>query len=505
MHAAQLLFPVVHLLTGASLPPRSQDEILGAKSQLGKELMAAGRYTDAVQVYDELVKALPNNPGLLVNLGMALHLAGRDREAVPRLEAAFRLQPSSLPAALFLGASNLRLGRPAVAVDPLQKAVRLQPANREARSLLVEALLGLERYAQAEPHLRRLTEQAPSDPGAWFSLGKTYQELARDAFGKLLARDPESPFGLALAAEARLKEGQRNAAFRLYRQALERGPNLRGPHAAIAAIYRSAGHVEWAAVEEERERVLPKPDCPRETLECSFAGGRHRDVIAAASKSKAPAANYWLARSYNELAAEAFARLTALPPSARSHELSAESYRDGRRYAESAEEWRKAVALEPGEPRLMIELAVTLRLGRDFPAAQQVIEELLRLEPDAPEPNYLLGDVLLAQEHPERAIVFLEKAVRVPPAQPHAHGALGRAYALVGRAAEAIPHLKQALPADADGSLRYQLARSYQAAGQPEQARAALEDYEEFRKALQPTSEAEGQEAVLTPPDGIVP
>ena len=57
------------------------------------------------------------------------------------------------------------------------------------------------------------------------------------------------------------------------------------------------------------------------------------------------------------------------------------------------------------------------------------------------------------------------------PAAPHAHGALGRAYALAGRAADAIPHLKQALPADVDGSLRYQLARAYQAAGQADEAR----------------------------------
>ena len=31
--------------------------------------------------------------------------------------------------------------------------------------------------------------------------------------------------------------------------------------------------------------------------------------------------------------------------------------------------------------------------------------------------------------------------------------------------------------------MRYQLARAYQATGQGEQARAALEDYEAFRKA----------------------
>jgi len=107
--------------------------------------------------------------------------------------------------------------------------------------------------------------------------------------------------------------------------------------------------------------------------------------------------------------------------------------------------------------------------------------------------------VLLARDEPARAIPFLEKAVRLESGAPHAHGALGRAYALMGRAADAITHLKQALPADVDGSLRYQLARSYQAAGQAEQARLALQDYEEFRKSFRAGSEGD-DEAAITPP-----
>ena len=214
------------------------------------ELMASGRYADAVPVYRELVKAVPNNPGLLANLGMALHLSGQDRDAVAPLEAALRLDPQSLPAALFLGASNLRLGRAAAAVAPLQKVVRLQPENAQARSLLAEALVSLERYTAAEPHLRRLAESAPTNPAAWFNLGKAYEELASRTFADLLQHDSESPYALALAADARLGRGQRSAAFRLYRQAIERGPSLRGLHAAVAGIYRAAGHADWAAVED---------------------------------------------------------------------------------------------------------------------------------------------------------------------------------------------------------------------------------------------------------------
>lgn len=354
-------------------------------SRRGSEMMASGRYAEAVAVYRGLVKAVPGNVGLLVNLGMALHLSGQDGEAIAPLEAALKLAPDSAPAALFLGAARMSLGRTAAAVAPLQKAVRLQPENREARSMLADALVTLDRHAEAEPHLRRLSRAYPKDPVVWFALGKTYEALAGQAFGRLLERDPESSLTLALVAEARLDQGQTTAAFQLYRRALERAPAQRGLHAGVAEVYRRTGHPDWAAVEEEKEKRLPKADCARDTLECAFAAGRHREVLAAAPKLETPVASYWLARACNAQAVEAFARLTALPPSAPSHGWTASMQRNEGRYAESAEEWRKAIALAPGDPRLKLELAVTLRLNQDLAGAQQVLEGVLRDGGDSPE------------------------------------------------------------------------------------------------------------------------
>jgi len=498
MVTASLLAAWVLLVPGQGAA-RPADPALAERSRAGKELMAAGRYAEAAATYRELVRALPGNAGLLVNLGMALHLSGKDQEAIPHLEAALRLDPSSLPANLFLGAARLRLGRGEAAVAPLQMAVRLQPDNLEVRSTLAEALMGLDRPAQAEPHLRRITQLAPADPAAWFNLGQAYEELAGRSFHDLLEQDPESPLTLALVAEVRLDEGQRGAAFQLYRQAAERAPTMRGLHAALARIYEETGHADWAAIEQEKERRLGAPDCTREIFACAFAAGKYRDVLAAAAQSKALDAPYWRVRAYNELAAQSFVRLTSLPPSVHSYEWQAETSRHQRRYAESAEQWRKALALAPGDPRLLTELAVSLRLGRDLTEAQRVLEEAVRAAPDAPETNFLLGDVLVARDQPARAIPFLERAVRADPRAPHAHGALGRAYALVGRPADAIPHLKQSLESDVDGSLRLQLGRAYQATGQTELARAALKDYEESRKSRPPDTGSAPDAAITAP------
>jgi tetratricopeptide (TPR) repeat protein len=494
MHGLPLLIPLVLLLAGPAPEGASPPEL----SQRGKELMAAGRYAEAVPVYHRLVEVVPDNPGLILNLGMALHLAGQDEEAIPRFEAVLKLQPTSLPAALFLGAAHLRQGRPEAAVAPLQKAVKLQPTHPDARSMLAEAFLGSERYTEAVPQLRKLTELSPKDSAAWFSLGKTYEELAGEAFESLMKQEPEGARGLALRAESLLAQGKRAAAFHLFREAIASPPTLRGLHTAVAAIYRDSGHAEWAAVEEKREGRLPAPDCAREPLACAFSAGRHSEVVRLASAGRTADAHYWRVRAYNELATRAFARLRTLPPSRELFEWTAERHEGQGQFAEAAEQWRKAIARAPEDPRLRLALAVALRQARDLAGARQALEELLQRDADLPEANYLLGDVLLAEQKPERALPLLERALRADPEQPHTHGALGRTYALLGRSADAATHLKQALPADVDGSLRYQLARALQATGREEEAQQALRDYEQFKKSLpaaEPVSPAE-----ITPP-----
>ena len=502
MRRARIRLPLpllLALLVAAAAAAGAQDEASGALAARGKQLMTAGRYAEAVPVYRELVAALPGNPGLLLNLGMALQLSGASREAVEPLAAAFRLEPGSFPAALFLGTARLRSGHTRAAIAPLQQAVRLRPDHREARALLVDALVAEGRHAQAEPQLVALARLAPEDAAVWFSLGKTYEALATQAFGTLVARDPESAFALALVADVRRDEGNATAALDLYRKASARAPGMRGLHAAIAALEREAGRPAEAAAEDEKERRLKAPDCARTPLECRFAEGKHREVVRAASGSKTLAAAYWLARSSNELAGEAFRKLEALPPSAPLHEWRAGLLRDEGRFADSAEEWRKAMARAPRDARLRQELAVTLRLDQDLAGAQAVLEQALREQPDSAMASYLLGDVLLARQQPEAAIPHLEASVRLDPGLAHAQGALGRALALVGRPAEAVPHLEQALSVDEDGSLRLQLARAYRAAGRGADAERALAEWERFRKA-RPDAAAPPASPRVTPP-----
>jgi hypothetical protein len=81
-----------------------------------------------------------------------------------------------------------------------------------------------------------------------------------------------------------------------------------------------------------------------------------------------------------------------------------------------------------------------------------------------------------------------------------AHKSLARAELAVGKAIEAIPHLKVALTADDDGTLHYQLAQAYQASGQSELAKKTLVDYQMIQRSVAAEHEAAKRETEITPP-----
>src|SRR5215467_14160930 len=109
-----LCLPVMPAWPAAA--PFPQAENLALKSQQAKQFMAEGKFGEAIPLYRELNQAVPNNPGLKLNLGMALHMAGKKREAIPELEAAVKLDPSLAPAWLFLGTARLQLGETTAAL-----------------------------------------------------------------------------------------------------------------------------------------------------------------------------------------------------------------------------------------------------------------------------------------------------------------------------------------------------------------------------------------------------
>jgi tetratricopeptide (TPR) repeat protein len=493
------VLPLIQLIALAIAAGQSDE--LAAKSQRAKEMMEAARFEEAIPIYKQLVLAVPGNAGLLLNLALAQHMAGRDREAIPNLESVLKVQPGALPALIALGAARLSTNQPQLAVGPLQKAVAADPRNQDAVGLLASALVELKRFGQAAEVYRKLTDLAPDDSRAWYGLGTTYESIAASAFERLEKAAPQSPYLTVLIADTRVQRRQFGSADSFYHEALRQLTGIHGIHSALADLYRKTGHQDWAAMEDAKEQGLPAPDCGAHPSECEFLAGH--DVQASVlprESAPTPEALFWQAKAANELALQAFFRLGQLPPSVELHQLRADIARDQKQPLEAVKEWREALALSPGNPRVMRELAVSLFLAQEYRAAIEEAGAILKSNPRSPELNFVTGDSFLRLEEPEKAVPYLRAALAADPKLLAAEASLGLALSRLGQQKEAVPHLEKALALDDDGSLHYQLARAYQSAGASDKARTTMAQYQEILKKVAQQKEEAARQAQIGPP-----
>ena len=479
----------------SSAPTQTSD--LAEQSRRGKELMAQRRFEDAIGIYRAMVKAVPGNPGLMLNLALAEQMAGHPEQAISHFEAVLKAEPNSIPALTSLGMARLQLNQPAEAVAPLKKVITLEPKDVNAHGMLAGAEMTLSRFDEAAAQYGTLTKLAPEDPKAFYGLGKAYEALATARFNELTKLAPQSGYVASLVADTRVQRRQYRSAFFFYKEAEKNTPDLPGLHAGLARVYRETGHPDWAAAEQKLETA---PDCKAQTQACRFVRGDYLGATKIAGKTESSL--FWAARAYNQLAIDAFARLGQMRDSPELHALKAQIFHDHGQDMEAAKEWGAALAIapDPNDLRLKAELANALFLARDYAGAMPMIQQFLQREPEAADWNFMMGESLWRTQQAEKAVPYLERALKSDPKMLPAHAALGLALVSLGRNSEAIPHLEAAAGLDDDGSLHYSLARAYQAAGDKERARASMEQYTEIKKRNAEVNGELAKEAEITAP-----
>lgn len=476
---------------------QSQDQ-LAEESHRAKELMAEGRFAEAIPIYQSLVRSVPGNPGLVLNLGLAQEMAGHPADAVEQFETVLKAQPDNVPALTSLGTARLQLNQPRLAIAPLEKLVTLNPANRNTRGMLAGALMATGRANEAASEYRKLAASDGSDAQAWYGLGKAYEALADHSFDQLEKIAPESAYILTLVADSQASRLQYRSAFFFYKQAEGKKADLLTLHAGLAHVYAKSGHHDWAQEEQKQERELAAASCDHRSTACNFLAGKYLETAHSAGPT--PDGLFWATKAYNALALDAFEQLGKLPDSVQIHALKADILRGHRQYLEAANEWRAALKLAPGDPRLKHELAATLFLASDYQALIPMLQSELSKGDRSADTNFMLGESLLRAEQPDKAVPYLQAALKAQPSMKAADASLGLALALMNRTGEAIPHLEKALDLDDDGSLHYQLARAYQAKGDTQRARQLMTQYQQIQGANQQHKEEVAKEAQITAP-----
>lgn len=314
---------------------------------------ARGERQKALLAYRAIVAEEPENLVALSQLGDLLALAGRFEEALE----AYGRTASMLPGSADLQRNRAhcleQLGRLAEALEALDAALAADPFYRDARNRRWDLLRRLGRAHEVESEARAALAVAGADGDAHLSLalalGETVgREAMRRALERGLARDPEHPgLGAALAG-VEVSEGSVQAGVRRFRDLLRRHPTHVRAAVELARVLLYQEEVSAARQVLEARANDPLPD-PELLFLLAETRAREGDVPAAL-----PLAERAVALLPQR--AEAWSTLGSVRLLAG-------------RAAAAAEAYERALALEPADRTIELNLAMAYeQLGR-LPAA----------------------------------------------------------------------------------------------------------------------------------------
>jgi protein O-mannosyl-transferase len=141
-------------------------DVPAARELMGRALALQGLYEPAVEEFNLLAYARPNDPAPYVSIGDARLRQRRVDEAIASYQSALRLRPGDPDILGQLGLALSAAGRRADASLAFDGAAAARPNDLRLLNLLGRALAAEGRYVDAVQPMRRIVELAPRDDQA---------------------------------------------------------------------------------------------------------------------------------------------------------------------------------------------------------------------------------------------------------------------------------------------------------------------------------------------------
>ena len=210
-----------------------------ARRHLARCLVQVGRYQEAAEHLDALLRQTPDDPDLLTLKARSQYDLGQRQEALALLEQALQLHPDDGPALLERGRIALAAEQFAEAEQWYRRALPILPNNYEVHWGLHRSLQAQQKTADADEEL------------------STAQQL-KNAFERIheiqtheMTQRPTDPALHAELGELLWQTGRRDSAEYWLLSALQLDPELRSAHSALARLYDEQGR----ASEAEQHRL----------------------------------------------------------------------------------------------------------------------------------------------------------------------------------------------------------------------------------------------------------
>lgn len=190
----------------------------------------AGRLQEAEALYQQVLRAEPNNVKALYFSGGLAYQEGRYGIAVDRVSKAIALEKNVPDFHRTLGLALQALGRFSEAVENYQAVLRLSPGNASIYNDLGAAQQALGKLEEAAASYREALRLSPEYAKAHNNLGTALQmqgkfDEAAASYRQALALQPDYANALVNLGSVFLEEGRLPEAIRCFEQALALKPN----------------------------------------------------------------------------------------------------------------------------------------------------------------------------------------------------------------------------------------------------------------------------------------
>ena len=229
-------------------------EAVPVRSNLGAALAHEGRYTEAIQEYSISLTSEPTNYGIRFNLALAYYKMGDTQHAVKEFEEVRGVAPSDAPEqrrlVLLLSECYLREGEDDKVIhlhDPL--------ANSDPNDLTLAYLLGTALLHQGQDQrgalmIERILRKGDTAEAhmlmAYTKMKANKKKEATAEVDRALALNPMLPEAYTLRGRLAFQVSDLNGAEAAFRKALELDPTAFEAHLWLGTMLRQEGKLEEA-------------------------------------------------------------------------------------------------------------------------------------------------------------------------------------------------------------------------------------------------------------------
>lgn len=333
--------------------------------------LAAGDPSAAIEHLNRAVALEPGYLGHHLALGEAYRKAGDADRAIRAFEQALRLAPKQAEPYLALAQAYLSQGDLARAASSAEGAISVAPDQAAPLLLRAEIALRADDPRGAQKRVEIALRMKPDDPTALHVLARTQALLGRrgEALATLEKAIPLAAEPLPLLLERiRLLEKQQGAESSLaaLQQLAERYPEEPSVLAMLAVSQAAAGQTETATRTAQRALRGAAALEPVQQASLHHLLGR---LLRQAGQLDQAVHHLSEAARLAPTEVEAFLELGG-------------THQERRQYSLALQNFQKAIAVAPADPRPYYQASLALKASRDYQGAESMLRRAAELAPN---------------------------------------------------------------------------------------------------------------------------